>query len=129
VGVVVRYVLAGAADWWALGVLLFHMLTGVTPFASSGDDELRIYKRIVRGMLATGGSLRAGQQLPAALAALPTDAADLISNLLLEDPTHRLGEVGFALVSFSYSFVLVLQDTACLAGCRRCAETSSTCLL
>lgn len=32
---------------WALGVLIFQLLTGATPFAAPGDDELRIYRKIV----------------------------------------------------------------------------------
>lgn len=32
---------------WSLGVLLWALLTGTTPFTAPGDDELRLYRRIV----------------------------------------------------------------------------------
>ncbi len=41
-----------AADLWALGVLIYCLMVGETPFASPGDDELRIYRRIVARSLA-----------------------------------------------------------------------------
>lgn len=32
------------ADWWAIGVLLFEMLSGSTPFA--GDSCYQVYRRV-----------------------------------------------------------------------------------
>lgn len=68
------------ADFWALGVLLFQLLTGQPPFAQPGDDELRVYRRIARAA-------------PAYPAVLSAEARDLISSLLVRDPDARLGVV------------------------------------
>ncbi|KAI8469910.1 MAG: kinase-like domain-containing protein [Monoraphidium minutum] len=67
-----------AVDWWALGVLVYHLLTGQMPFAGPGDDELRVYKRIVRCA-------------PAYPPLLGPEAKDLIGQLLVRDPDARLG--------------------------------------
>lgn len=71
-----------AVDWWALGVLIVHLLTGATPFASLNDDELRIYKRITRAQPA----------LPPG-ADISPESQDLVRQLLVRDPTKRLGQV------------------------------------
>ncbi|GBF88184.1 phosphatase 2C and cyclic nucleotide-binding kinase domain-containing protein [Raphidocelis subcapitata] len=67
-----------AVDWWALGVLVYHLLSGEMPFAGPGDDELRVYKRIARAS-------------PSFPAILSPEARDLVGGLLQRDPDARLG--------------------------------------
>jgi serine/threonine protein kinase len=40
-----------AADWWAVGVLLFFMLQNELPFGSWRDNELDIFVKIARRQL------------------------------------------------------------------------------
>jgi serine/threonine protein kinase len=37
-------------DWWALGVLMFEMSTGVSPFRGKGDRQTT-YEKILRGVV------------------------------------------------------------------------------
>jgi len=70
-----------ASDWWAVGVLAYWMTVGMTPFARSGDDDLRISRRI--------SDHRAND-----LALPPTlcnELNDLLHHLLQPDPALRLG--------------------------------------
>jgi len=38
-------------DWWALGILVFEMAAGYSPFMDESDDQLRIARNIIRGDL------------------------------------------------------------------------------
>jgi len=67
-----------AVDWWALGVLLFEMLSGYSPFYSS--SPLEIYKNILSGRI----------KFPSGMSPA---AKDLLKGLLTRDPRRRLGTV------------------------------------
>ncbi|RLM99334.1 hypothetical protein C2845_PM06G34060 [Panicum miliaceum] len=68
-----------AVDWWALGVFLYELLHGRTPFA--GADNESTLRNIAHRPLAFPPSSG------------PADAAarDLIAGLLAKDPARRLG--------------------------------------
>ncbi|CAM9602138.1 unnamed protein product, partial [Chrysoparadoxa australica] len=72
-------------DWWSLGVLLFHFLTGRTPFDASNVDK--IFDNITSNSI----NWDATKKLD-----LPESALDLISALLNPNPSVRLGSNGAA---------------------------------
>lgn len=67
-----------AADLWALGCLLYHMLVGKPPF--KGASEYLTFQLISGGEYAIPGDL-------------PEAAQDLIRQLLMSDPSKRLGRL------------------------------------
>ena len=75
-----------SADWWAVGILVYEMLMGASPFNPEPEaqpEPMQIYQRILYGVLPK--PKRAGPQLSAA-------ATDLITELLVREPTERLGQ-------------------------------------
>lgn len=68
-----------AVDWWSLGVLIFELLSGKTPF---GDENTNmIYENIQAGRIKWNNDVR--------------PAKDLIKLLLNSDPSLRLGSSPF----------------------------------
>uniref|UniRef100_A0A3Q3FIV4 protein kinase C n=2 Tax=Kryptolebias marmoratus TaxID=37003 RepID=A0A3Q3FIV4_KRYMA len=65
-----------SVDWWGLGVLLYEMLVGESPFP--GDDEEEVFDSIVNDEV----------RYPRFLS---PESASLIQQLLLKDPERRLG--------------------------------------
>ncbi|KAM6141164.1 cAMP-dependent protein kinase catalytic subunit PRKX [Erethizon dorsatum] len=67
-----------AVDWWALGILIFEMLSGFPPFFD--DNPFGIYQKILAGKI----------DFPRHL---DFSAKDLIKKLLVVDRTRRLGNM------------------------------------
>lgn len=67
-----------AADWWALGVLIYFMLQGEMPFGSWRQSELDTFAKIAKGQLT----------LPETFS---PEVVDLITKLLEVDEDRRLG--------------------------------------
>uniref|UniRef100_A0A8C4I686 non-specific serine/threonine protein kinase n=1 Tax=Dicentrarchus labrax TaxID=13489 RepID=A0A8C4I686_DICLA len=69
-----------SVDWWSLGILMFELLTGASPFTLEGErnSQSEVSKRI----------LRCDPPFPSMIG--PT-AQDLLRKLLVKDPHRRLG--------------------------------------
>lgn len=65
-------------DWWTLGIFMFELFYGVTPFRGV-DHELTLANIVARAL-----------EFPKE-PALPATAKDLISQLLVKDPARRMG--------------------------------------
>uniref|UniRef100_A0A672J5S2 Protein kinase N3 n=1 Tax=Salarias fasciatus TaxID=181472 RepID=A0A672J5S2_SALFA len=65
-----------AVDWWGLGVLIYEMLVGESPFP--GEDEEEVFDSIVNDDV----------QYPPSL---PPDAVGILQKLLKKNPAKRLG--------------------------------------
>uniref|UniRef100_A0A1D1ZNT7 non-specific serine/threonine protein kinase n=1 Tax=Auxenochlorella protothecoides TaxID=3075 RepID=A0A1D1ZNT7_AUXPR len=67
-------------DWWSLGVLIYEMLTGTTPFRGPRRDIT--FDNIVRKAVAWPEDVEASEEV-----------RDLVDRLLVKDPAKRLGSV------------------------------------
>lgn len=70
-------------DWYALGVLIFEMLSGLPPFHQQEPNPVQLYEKISKG--------------PKAITRWPTffnvNATDLILKLMEGDPSKRYGNL------------------------------------
>ncbi|OWK17324.1 RPS6KA4, partial [Cervus elaphus hippelaphus] len=69
-----------AVDWWSLGILLFELLTGASPFTLEGErnTQAEVSRRI----------LKCSPPFPPRIGPV---AQDLLQRLLCKDPRKRLG--------------------------------------
>ncbi|KAI3822782.1 hypothetical protein L1987_10380 [Smallanthus sonchifolius] len=69
-----------AVDWWTLGIFMYELFYGVTPFKGM-HNELTLANIVARAL-----------EFPKE-PAIPAMARDLISQLLIKDPDRRLGSM------------------------------------
>jgi len=69
-----------AVDHWSLGVLIFEMISGDTPFYKHGMEQMDLFRAIVKGSFETPSSLS-----PA--------AGSIVREFLMKNPTKRLGSL------------------------------------
>ncbi|XP_072538534.1 cGMP-dependent protein kinase 1 isoform X2 [Salminus brasiliensis] len=67
------------ADFWALGVFVYELLSGSSPF--SGSDQLKVFAAILKGIDAV--------EFPSTIS---KTATDFIKRLCRENPSERLGQ-------------------------------------
>ncbi|XP_073450063.1 microtubule-associated serine/threonine-protein kinase 2 [Aquarana catesbeiana] len=80
--VILRQGYGKPVDWWAMGVILYEFLVGCVPFF--GDTPEELFGQVISDEIAW----------PDGEDALPTDAQDLISRLLSQNPLERMGTGG-----------------------------------
>ncbi|KAH6773486.1 Protein kinase superfamily protein [Perilla frutescens var. hirtella] len=105
-----------AVDWWALGIFIYEMLYGRTPFAGANNEAT--LRNILKNPLAFPSD--------APCAASELHARDLISLLLNKDPGRRLGSKRGAADVKTHQFFKGLNfalirtvSPPCVAGIRK----------
>ena len=67
-----------SVDWWSLGILIFEMLAGYTPFCDS--TPMKTYEKILQGKVVYPSFFH-------------PDVVDLLSKLITADLTRRIGNL------------------------------------
>lgn len=80
-----------AVDWWTLGIFVFELLYGITPFKGIDNDTT------LANIVARALEFPKEPSVPAAI-------KDLISGLLVKDPARRLGSMMGAAAIKHHSF-------------------------
>lgn len=70
-----------AADWWALGILLYEMVSGEHPFYVDGMDQMAVFESI---------ALEDYAPIPIKTS---QGVVELVDGFLVKDPTQRLGNL------------------------------------
>jgi ribosomal protein S6 kinase alpha-5 len=70
-------------DWWSIGILVFEMLTGGTPFDSSSEESFTIFQSVL-------SFAHTGTPAPSFSWFFNRQAKDLILQLLVASPEGRL---------------------------------------
>ena len=76
------------ADYWSLGVLIYEMIIGKTPFMEEGLNQMALFKKICKG---TFSYPRPKMGVTVGLPS--SDLKDLIDKLLVVRAAHRLGSL------------------------------------
>lgn len=69
------------ADHWSLGVLIYEMIDGETPFYKEGMDQMSLFQAIVKGKF-----------LPSKKP-MSQSGKDLVNKMLVATPSRRLGSL------------------------------------
>merc|ERR1711865_933681 len=69
-----------ASDWWTVGILMYELMVGKTPFIANGINRTEMFRRIQAGNFDFPPSFE-----------LPEEAKQMIRGLVVADPTRRLG--------------------------------------
>jgi serine/threonine protein kinase len=80
--IILRQTHSYPVDWWALGILLYELLSGEAPFHANTEAE--IYRRILKGVWL----------IPDTDEPLSPECVDILRRLLECDPARRLGARG-----------------------------------
>lgn len=67
-------------DYWALGILMFELIAGYTPFCPDNADQITLFKRIIKSKLAFPIDVRFSMQ-----------SQNLITCLLTKNQSYRFG--------------------------------------
>ena len=79
-------------DWWSLGILIYEMLYGFTPFFNLDKD--RMYELIINGSISFPEYFKDKNGEKEIVYKVSDEARSLINKLLEKDPGSRLGREG-----------------------------------